>query len=108
MAETIDWLNLDPTDALSKKNDLKNCPNCGAPIGSERCPYCGTVFVDFASMDADKPFFLKIKQDDNVYIFKVMMTSTSIHSEPVSFYDDNRCLYTQGTTELSIDFVVVN
>lgn len=22
----------------------KNCPNCGAPIQSERCEFCGTLF----------------------------------------------------------------
>lgn len=25
-------------------NVLTNCPNCGAPITSCRCEYCGTVF----------------------------------------------------------------
>ena len=25
-------------------NKLLNCPNCGAPITSEQCPYCGSVF----------------------------------------------------------------
>lgn len=25
-------------------NVLTNCPNCGAPIASCRCDYCGTVF----------------------------------------------------------------
>lgn len=28
-----------------------NCPNCGAPISSIECPYCGTVFYDFATID---------------------------------------------------------
>ena len=27
------------------KNGQTNCPNCGAPIISEECPYCGTNFV---------------------------------------------------------------
>lgn len=22
-----------------------NCPNCGAPIHGDECPYCGTVFT---------------------------------------------------------------
>lgn len=22
-----------------------NCPNCGAPIRGDECPYCGTVFT---------------------------------------------------------------
>ena len=27
----------------SMKDEL-NCPNCGAPITSTECPYCGSVF----------------------------------------------------------------
>lgn len=25
---------------------MSNCPNCGAPIKSHQCEYCGTVFAD--------------------------------------------------------------
>ena len=25
---------------------MTNCPNCGAPITSYECEYCGTVFED--------------------------------------------------------------
>lgn len=32
-----------------------NCPNCGAPIESVQCPYCGTMFYDFAVMDTASP-----------------------------------------------------
>lgn len=24
---------------------IGNCPNCGAPIRGDECPYCGTVFT---------------------------------------------------------------
>lgn len=24
---------------------LGNCPNCGAPIQEDECPYCGTAFT---------------------------------------------------------------
>lgn len=24
----------------------RNCPNCGAPIETVKCPYCGTPFLD--------------------------------------------------------------
>ena len=26
---------------------MTNCPNCGAPITSSRCEYCGTVFSGY-------------------------------------------------------------
>lgn len=45
----------------------KNCPNCGAAIEGEKCPYCGTVFIDFACVEIDKPFWLKLKVGDRIY-----------------------------------------
>lgn len=45
-----------------------NCPNCGSPIMAEKCPYCGTLFYDFAVLDADEPFYLKIKHKGKIYI----------------------------------------
>ena len=41
--------------------DVLNCPNCGAPVTSEKCPYCGTLFYDFSAIEVGKPCFLKIK-----------------------------------------------
>ena len=28
-----------------------NCPNCGAPLVSEKCQYCGTLFYDFSAIE---------------------------------------------------------
>jgi hypothetical protein len=39
---------------MRKKSEL-NCPNCGAPITGEYCPYCGSVFYDWAALDSNKP-----------------------------------------------------
>ena len=86
-----------------------NCPNCGAPIEDEKCSYCGTLFVDFAAMDADKPFFMKIKHNGAILVVKVRLTSMSMHSEPVRLYTDNilQCCL-PGTTEIDMNFTVVN
>lgn len=37
---------LDTTHILKRESmrDEFNCPNCGAPIISTECPYCGSVF----------------------------------------------------------------
>lgn len=75
------------------KNFL-NCPNCGAPIESEICPYCGTVFIDFASMDTDKPFYLAIKHNGTVIKCKAMIEhaqlSTTFDNEACCLYADDR------------------
>lgn len=40
-------LNMKATKALIElyHEGATNCVNCGAPIQSEKCPYCGTNFM---------------------------------------------------------------
>ena len=42
-------------------SDQFNCPNCGAPIASDICPYCGTAFLDWSCIDERKASFVKVK-----------------------------------------------
>ena len=37
-----------------------NCPNCGAPIKTDRCPYCGTEFVE--------PTIMAVYADNRVFM----------------------------------------
>ena len=30
-----------------------NCPNCGAPITSKTCSYCGTTFINYIDEDEE-------------------------------------------------------
>ena len=60
------------------KIDSYNCPNCGAPITTDVCQYCGTVFLDFVAIQANKPSYIKFKVDDlndssisNIYLMKL-------------------------------------
>lgn len=41
--------------------DKLNCPNCGAPLNGEKCPYCGTTFYDFSSIEDGKPCYMRIR-----------------------------------------------
>ena len=103
------WYKEDLANAVHKAGSL-NCPNCGAPINEEKCPFCGTLFVDFAAMDADKPFFMKIKHNGEVFIVKVRLTDVSMHTVTVDYCIDgcgfNKHLI-RGQTEMTMDFVVV-
>ena len=54
-----------------------NCPNCAAPIHDVECPYCGTLFIDFASMDIDHPFFIRFKHDNQITEAKVNLRAIS-------------------------------
>lgn len=67
---------------------MKNCPNCGAPYKSAlvECPYCGTSYFDFSSIDFDehKPVFLKLKYS-GVYITCLAMPKMG----EISFKEDD-------------------
>lgn len=43
-----------------------NCPNCGAPIKTGKCPYCGTIFVDpnIMAVYADNRVFMSFEVFD--------------------------------------------
>ena len=94
----------------TRTNGSKNCPNCGAPIETEKCPYCGTTFLDFAAMDADQPFYMKIKQHGKIYILKVKMTSMELNTECNDVYDifGSRLLTLTPTSSLTLDFDILN
>lgn len=74
--------------------DNLNCPNCGAPIRGIECPYCGTVFYDFASIRDDKPTYIRIRLADRDIAFRARMMSTSID------------MSTDALPEVDISFVV--
>lgn len=101
---------LDELSRATRTNGSKNCPNCGAPIETEKCPYCGTMFLDFAAMDADKPFYMKVKKDGKIYILKVKMTSMELRIEPNDIYDafGSRLLCFEPIRSLTLDFDILN
>ena len=101
---------LDELSRATRTNGSKNCPNCGAPIETEKCPYCGTMFIDFATMDADKPLYMKVKKDGKIYILKVKMTSMELRIEPNDIYDTfgSRLLRFEPIRSLTLDFDILN
>lgn len=105
-------MNIDDERKFVK--DKKNCPNCGAPIESEKCPYCGTYFVDFACIEKDKPFWLKIKSPDgvvhlvSVYLERMEVCQTDDY---VTLYADNNPyrfpVFPSYRTHISMEFEAV-
>ena len=69
--------------------EILNCPNCGAPITSEQCPYCGTLFYDFSAIEIGKPCFLKIKWGNNIMLVKADVRNIDLNmsSDTVDTYD---------------------
>ena len=68
------------------KEELLNCPNCGAPISGDRCEYCGTQFIDCTTIRRDKPFYLKFSPDDeHTVICKVFLENLTVNFEQSDF-----------------------
>lgn len=88
-----------------RTNDSLTCPQCGAPIEDEKCPYCGVVFYDFACCDTRRPFFLKIKRDDQIHIFKVQMAECTVKYEPneTQLWSDDRIFEVVRRPDIDID-----
>ena len=65
-----------------------NCPNCGAPIENEICPYCGTILYDFANVEIGKSSYLRLKLCDKLSVFKAIAENVQIESiyDSSSFY----------------------
>ena len=101
---------LDELSRATRANGSKNCPNCGAPIETEKYPYCGTIFLDFAAMDADHPFYMKVKKDGKIYILKVKMSSMELKAEYNGAYGTfgSRLLTLMPTSSLTLDFDILN
>ena len=55
-----------------------NCPNCGAPIHDVQCPYCGTIYYDFAILDADRPIFMRANIHGKTLTFKAILREVSV------------------------------
>lgn len=89
----------------------QNCPNCGAPIEQDICPYCGTMIWDFATIELNEPRWVKIKHDGKIYMVRAKMTSLRVEnkSEPTMFYADSRAfrLYNGPDYEIDLHMVVV-
>ena len=74
-----------------KRDNVFNCPNCGMPITGEKCEYCGTVFIDWAVIDANTPVYIKFRKDNKIMRAKCRVSSFAFNqtSEAESFYADN-------------------
>ena len=61
--------------------DKLNCPNCGAPIRDVECPYCGTLFYDFANLELGKKSYIRMKIDGKLCVFDAILLSATINND---------------------------
>lgn len=86
-------------------SDQFNCPNCGAPISDDICPYCGTAFLDWSCLDERKANWIKINFNGQIHLVKAHMTYLGFeYSMPeTTLFADNKKYYSiLGNEELEI------
>lgn len=75
---------------------IYNCPNCGAPIASDICPYCGTGILDWSALELGKENWIKIKIGGEVVMIKALLSNFQVNyqcPEPVCLYENNQAYY---------------
>lgn len=86
-----------------------NCQNCGAPIESAQCPYCGTMLYDFVAMDSDKPAYIRINLHGRVITFSAVVNSADLEYEQE--YDfgwgEEGIIYGTAPPRLTVQFNIV-
>lgn len=88
-----------------KRDNVFNCPNCGMPITGEKCEYCGTVFIDWAIIDANTPVFIKFRNGNRIMRAKCRASSFTFSqtSEGQKFYADNEIYSLMPVERASFD-----
>lgn len=84
-----------------------NCPNCGAPIASDICPYCGTAFLDWSCLELHKNNWIKIKIDGKICLIKATLMRFGIDYDDSSdndliVYTNNHPMYFSNTPTLDL------
>ena len=71
-----------------------NCPNCGAPIQADACPYCGTVFLDWASFEMNRPTYVKVEHQGQVLMLQVIPNTVRLEmgTDQAILYEDSRVI----------------
>lgn len=94
---------------MKKREKMTNCPNCGAPISGDSCQYCGTVIWDFATIELQKPQWIKVKHDGEIIFVRAMIDNVSTHiSAPANcFYEDSALIYTEPSMDMDVHLTIM-
>lgn len=87
--------------------EITNCPNCGAPIESHKCLYCGTIFYDFSEFEIGQPSYIRMKINGTLNVFRALLKFVDVTQDANEIiYADNTVfkIVNPTTTNLTMEF----
>lgn len=88
---------------MTNEDSITNCPNCGGVLAEKdgylNCKYCGTTIYDFATLDVEKPFYMRLKTRQGVVLCKVRCVTADMQmstESPCLFDEEGRYLRMRG------------
>jgi predicted GTPase len=85
---------------------ITNCPNCGAPVVSNKCDYCGTYIFDFSQIKMGEPCWISVDLGNGCKrLLNVILNNASVDADynEISFYADNKVVKTLGVPDITLD-----
>ena len=85
---------------------ITNCPNCGAPVVSNKCDYCGTYIFDFSQISMGEACWISVDLGDgNKHLLHVILNNASVDANynEISYYADNRIVDTLTEPDITLD-----
>lgn len=85
---------------------ITNCPNCGAPVVSNKCDYCGTYIFDFSQISMGEPCWISVDLGDGTKrLLHVILNNASVNAEcnEISYYADNTIVETLRKPDITLD-----
>lgn len=85
---------------------IKNCPNFGAPVVSNKCDYCGTYIFDFSQIKMGEPCWISVDLGDgHKRLLHVILNNASVDANynEISSYADNRIVDTLRVPDITLD-----
>ena len=85
---------------------ITNCPNCGAPVVSNKCDYCGTYIFDFSQISMGEPCWISVDLGDgSKRLLHVILNNASVDANcnEISYYADSKVVRTLIKPDITLD-----
>ena len=85
---------------------ITNCPNCGAPVVSNKCDYCGTYIFDFSQISLGEPCWISVNLGDgNKRLIHVILENADmdVNYGENTLYADNRIVDVLRIPDITLD-----